>query len=287
MNIKDVEKTTEITKQNIRFYEKQGLIHPSRNPENDYREYSEEDIRTLKLIKILRKLQMPIEQIKLVINSEVHLEDALHSHLDKLQKEQEQLNAVISFCHNLEKEHSDIHTMDIDSKLDEMDRQEKAGFKFGDILHDFMTVIRLEEQKHFSFSPDTMIGTPREFTNELLKYAADNNLDICITKESMYPEFTIDGLEFSAARYFSRFGAIVSCTMKHPELVEPDGISRKQQKIYRIAWTLLFPMLLFFFIMFSCLTRTNGIRQVLLLIGVVLIITIIISISWWFSHPRD
>ena len=51
LNIKEVEKLTNITKQNIRYYERQGLIFPKRNPENDYREYSEQDIRQLKIIK--------------------------------------------------------------------------------------------------------------------------------------------------------------------------------------------------------------------------------------------
>ena len=44
LNIKEVEKLTNITKQNIRYYERQGLIFPKRNPENDYREYSEREI---------------------------------------------------------------------------------------------------------------------------------------------------------------------------------------------------------------------------------------------------
>lgn len=35
MNIKQVEKLTGISSQNIRFYEKSGLIHPKRNEEMD------------------------------------------------------------------------------------------------------------------------------------------------------------------------------------------------------------------------------------------------------------
>ena len=42
MNIKEVELLTQISKQNIRFYEKKGLLHPKRNEENSYRERSEE-----------------------------------------------------------------------------------------------------------------------------------------------------------------------------------------------------------------------------------------------------
>ena len=67
MNIKEVEKVTGISSQNIRFYEKSGLVHPDRNEENGYREYDTNDIRILKLIKMFRMIDMPIEQIKLIL----------------------------------------------------------------------------------------------------------------------------------------------------------------------------------------------------------------------------
>ena len=41
MKIKDVENQVGISKSNIIFYEEEGLIHPARNHENNYREYSE------------------------------------------------------------------------------------------------------------------------------------------------------------------------------------------------------------------------------------------------------
>ena len=49
-NIKEAEAESGINKQNIRYYEKMGLIHPDRNTINGYRKYSEEDIRRLKFI---------------------------------------------------------------------------------------------------------------------------------------------------------------------------------------------------------------------------------------------
>ncbi len=51
MKIKDVEKQVGISKANIRFYEEEGLIHPARNQENNYREYSEADVEQLQEIK--------------------------------------------------------------------------------------------------------------------------------------------------------------------------------------------------------------------------------------------
>ena len=57
MNGKEAEKITGISRRNLRFYEDQGLIEPERNPENDYREYSEKDIERLKIIRSLRLLK--------------------------------------------------------------------------------------------------------------------------------------------------------------------------------------------------------------------------------------
>ncbi len=47
MNIKQVEKLTGISSQNIRFYESQGLLTPER-ADNGYREYHQDNIEVLK-----------------------------------------------------------------------------------------------------------------------------------------------------------------------------------------------------------------------------------------------
>lgn len=50
MKIKDMERQVGVTKANIRFYEKEGLLSPARG-ENNYREYTEEDREVLEKIK--------------------------------------------------------------------------------------------------------------------------------------------------------------------------------------------------------------------------------------------
>ena len=64
MKINEVEALVHITKKNIRFYEEQGLLSPKRNSENGYRDYSEADVKILQQIKLLRKLGVPIEEIR-------------------------------------------------------------------------------------------------------------------------------------------------------------------------------------------------------------------------------
>ena len=73
MNIKDAERLSGVSVRNIRFYEQKGLLKPARNAENDYREYSEEDIRRLQLIRALRMVDMPLEQIREVVDGKMEL----------------------------------------------------------------------------------------------------------------------------------------------------------------------------------------------------------------------
>ncbi len=50
MNIKQASKETGVSTDMIRFYEKKGIIHPQRQ-ENNYRDYSNEELRTIILAK--------------------------------------------------------------------------------------------------------------------------------------------------------------------------------------------------------------------------------------------
>ncbi len=77
MTIKEVETMLKITRANVRFYEKEGLIFPKRNPVNDYRDYSDEDIRMLKKILFLRNLDIPIETIRRLIQGNADLNEVM------------------------------------------------------------------------------------------------------------------------------------------------------------------------------------------------------------------
>ena len=44
MNIIEAARSTGASRDTIRFYEKLGIIHPARNPSNNYRDYSDHDI---------------------------------------------------------------------------------------------------------------------------------------------------------------------------------------------------------------------------------------------------
>lgn len=67
MKISQLSKLTQVTSKTIRYYEQAGLIPPAIRNNNGYRAYQEADIEQLIFIRRCRELQIPIEQIKLLM----------------------------------------------------------------------------------------------------------------------------------------------------------------------------------------------------------------------------
>ena len=107
MNTKQAEELTGMSRQNIRYYERMGLLEPARDDSNAYRDYSEEDIRRLKLIRMLRMLDMPLKEIQDVINENVSLKEAVEHQREVLQTRQKQLGAAIEVCTSISREKAD------------------------------------------------------------------------------------------------------------------------------------------------------------------------------------
>ena len=76
MHIKDVEQRTGLSRANIRYYEQEGLVHPARR-KNGYRDYSPDDLETLLRIRLLRRLDVPIEEIRSMQAGKLSLSEAL------------------------------------------------------------------------------------------------------------------------------------------------------------------------------------------------------------------
>lgn len=86
MKTKEVEKLTGLSKQTLIWYEKEGLIRPKRN-ENHYREYTEEDVQLLRLIKTLRSMNVSIDDIRQVLEKYLSVEQVLEEQEAYLQQE--------------------------------------------------------------------------------------------------------------------------------------------------------------------------------------------------------
>jgi len=101
MTIKEVEEQTGLKRSNIRFYEKERLIEPSRNDQNGYRDYSEKDIENIKKIAYLRTLEISIEDIRNIISDKVSLTEMIEKQAATIQTQIERLIKAKTMCERM------------------------------------------------------------------------------------------------------------------------------------------------------------------------------------------
>ena len=133
MRIKEVEDLVGITSKNIRFYEKEGLLSPGREKENSYRDYSEEDVKRLRIIKLLRKLDMPISGISDVLEGRIALSEALHLHALLLEEQRRGIVNAQRVCRMISDEGTPLETLDPARYLEEIARGEENSTEFVDL----------------------------------------------------------------------------------------------------------------------------------------------------------
>lgn len=249
------------------------LLAPARKEENSYREYSGEDIRRLKLIKLFRKLGMPIGDIKRLLNGETTLKDAVALQKLRLETEKETVTAALEFCGRIRE--SQLADLDEDLYLGQMEAEEKSKSVFIQFANDYITVMKAEMAREFSFMPDSRCDTPEEFSQELLKYSKENNHNMVITKEGMAPDLMIDGVEYHAYRTSSRFGIVVHCKMVHQEDYFPQGMTEEKYRKYRTLSLVALPVLIFIIASLFIILRNGAANAaawlIVLVFGVALI----------------
>lgn len=98
MKIKEVEELVGLDRGNIYYYEKEGLLKPKRNKENNYREYSQEDVDTLNKIKLLRVLDISTADIKLLNAGESSLQDVAKKQLEEFKTIKKNIEHLQEVC---------------------------------------------------------------------------------------------------------------------------------------------------------------------------------------------
>ena len=130
MKINEVEALVGITRKNIRFYEAEGLLAPRRNSENGYRDYGEAEVSVLLQIKLLRKLGVPLEEIRRMQSGVHTVGDGMRRHLVTLERDRDNLEQAIRLCGGLTDRHERLEDLDAGSILKEMEAMEQGGATF-------------------------------------------------------------------------------------------------------------------------------------------------------------
>lgn len=115
-----------VTIRTLRYYDKIGLLKPTRNPNNDYRQYTQAEVNRLQVIRFLQLFEMPLSQIKQLLDGPTdQLTAALIRQRQRITAKRDQLSLLLqTLDQTLEK---GINTMTDDEKF--------AAFKQQAIQH--------------------------------------------------------------------------------------------------------------------------------------------------------
>ena len=142
MLINEVESVVGISKKSIRYYEKVGLLTPKRTTNNDYRNYDELDIITLKKIKFLRELDIPIQELKKLKTGELTLKECILDRIKKIEEHEKNYQKVLKMFREIVTNNLDYNNLDIEKYSEQMNILNKGGFIMKDTKNDHSIKIR-------------------------------------------------------------------------------------------------------------------------------------------------
>lgn len=138
MTIKEVEEKLELPRATVRYYEKEGLIHPKRSG-NSYREYSDEDVAILKKIIVLRKIGSSVSDIEDFLNEDISLKVLLDKNIAELEEKMKELEGAMRVCKMMQDREGDAKSFDEEYYWEEIHAEEAAGNKFFELVNDVIS----------------------------------------------------------------------------------------------------------------------------------------------------
>lgn len=140
MTVLELEQALGMTRANIRFYEKEGLLSPARL-ENGYRDYSQGDLETLRKIKLLRQLRFDLEDIRAFQAGTKELTAALRDQEEKLRRQSDDLEAALTLCRRMEADGAVFGELDAQKYLSDMADMERSGVRFQSVESDRLPTV--------------------------------------------------------------------------------------------------------------------------------------------------
>lgn len=145
MTIKEIEILTGLPRTNIRYYEQEGLISPQRS-ENRYRDYSQEDVQTLLRVRLLRSLDLPLEEIKDLLRGG-DLASTLRRHLNYLEEKEHSIDRAKALTVLLIEKEEAFATLDAAAYLNAQDTPRETEAK----------KLNLPWRRYWAWGTDAMI----------------------------------------------------------------------------------------------------------------------------------
>lgn len=133
MLINEVCSIVGLSRKTIRYYEEEGILNPTRNKDNAYRIYNDNDVKLLKIIKFLRELDVPVADIKKLKQGKITLEECMSDRIVKIENEERNFSKIKNMCHDIIDSGDSFESIDITQYLKEMNILNKRGFTMRDV----------------------------------------------------------------------------------------------------------------------------------------------------------
>lgn len=101
MKVSDMAKAASVTADTVRFYTREGLLNPGRNPQNNYQQFRAEDLRRLRFARKARQLGFSLAEIKDILNQAEHDHSPCPMVRDVFEKRLAQVEREIAQLHRL------------------------------------------------------------------------------------------------------------------------------------------------------------------------------------------
>lgn len=130
MTVREVSKLAGVSVRTLQYYDKIGLLHPSKYSDTGYRLYEDTDLERLQQILLFRELGFPLKDIKKILQSpDFDRNKALDQQITLLKLKKDHLENLINLAEGIKLlgvKYMDFSAFD-SSKLDEYAAQAKAA----------------------------------------------------------------------------------------------------------------------------------------------------------------
>ena len=101
MKVMEIAKAAGVKPDTVRFYTREGLLSPARNPDNNYQQFDAEDLRRLRFARKARQLGFSLPEIRSILNqADDHhspcplVREVFEQRLEEVEREIRELNQL-------------------------------------------------------------------------------------------------------------------------------------------------------------------------------------------------
>lgn len=125
MKVKEMAEAAGVSPDTVRFYTREGLLNPTRNPDNNYQQFSSDDLQRLRFARKARQLGFSLSEIAAILDQaddrhspcpmvrEVFEQRliSVEQEINELQQLRERMKSALSAWHDMPDGTPDGHTI--------------------------------------------------------------------------------------------------------------------------------------------------------------------------------